>query len=520
MTLPVVAYNFYDDDLNIKLNSAPVLAADATFIYQGLASNTVHNLSATAINSAGLESAQSTPLPVRTEGNPTAGNLSGQAAIDALVTAFLEPNTTVDGAIIGISTLDGDYYRAYGGDRTTGLTLTTDYRMRFGSCTKMYTAILILAQVDAGHILLTDTLDMYVSGVPNGSVITIKQLLMMQSGIKDFLQEDPTVQQAYFLTPTANFDPLPYIRSYAPLFTPGTQCSYSNSNYVLLGMILEWCDTTFGAGRDIATIITEDCLQTLGLTQTEWPTGNFMTPLYSRGWEINAALPTVESSVAAAEASLPAILKAVLPSDPLTLVAFLQQVGLAATFGIPAGLQLTPEIEFTAVNPTYAGSAGVLDGTISDFVAFGKAIISGALLSPEMLQLREETFTTYLTYTPAHPWEGPGWMGMGLGVIQFGTWLGWIGNFGGYIAVLFANPTNGAVIAVMMNHAQSQALECFYEISYLLYPETTATVAPWILRPTGIPSAEAFGDLAVFVYEPPGDADGTTQIPHKVPYTI
>lgn len=45
------------------------------------------------------------------------------------------------------------------------------------------------------------------------------------------------------------------------------------------------------------------------------------------------------------------------------------------------------------------------------------------------------------------------------------------------------------------------------------YPPPTAD-------PTGISSAESFGDLEVFVYAPPGDSDGTTEIPHKVPYTI
>lgn len=425
----------------------------------------VGNRTVRSLSELGLELITAEPTP---EGDVLSPET--QATIDEMAIAKLKPNAAnVDGAIVGITTPGGDYYKAYGGDRTASSPLALEDKMRYGSISKIYLNRLVLAQIDAGHISFDDTLDMYVSGGPDWwQRVTIKNLLMMQSGIKDYLQQDPAVQQAYFLNPTSAINAMNYIRSYTtPLYEPGTSASYSNSNTILMGLILEWCDAEFGVGRDIRTIVIEDCLQALGLTESEWPTGNYMTAPYSRGWTPNLALPTIQGML-----------------GPLAF--------LAGLFGYPTAA----EIEWTAVHPSWGGAAGDLDGTIAHLVKFGQSLYAGALLSPEMQQLTEEVFTTYLTYTPANPWEGPGWMGFGLGIIQWGSWLGWIGSLGGYNSTMFYNTQNGAVIAVMMNNFAASSLALFYQIAYELYPESTL-IADWMVRPVGIPSGEAFGDMVV-----------------------
>lgn len=480
------------------LNNSPIPDGQP-FPYTGLDSGTDYSdrITISAVDNAGNET---TPVALRSLGaalvttNPSPTDLLPETTrntIDGFVAQYLKPNDVTDGAIIGVYTPTGSYYKAYGGDRTAGLALTIDHKMRYGSCTKMYTAILVLAQIDAGHLSFDDKLNQFVSGVANGDKITIKHLLMMQSGIEDYLQQDAAVAQSYFLTPTAAFDPLPHIRSYTPLYEPGTQSSYSNSNYILLGMILEWCDAQYGSGRDIRTIIQQDCLDALGITETEWPTGNYMATPYARGWAANLALPQIQAML-----------------GPFAF--------LAGLLGYPT----TAEIEWTAVSTGWAGAAGALDGTVAAAVKFGQALASGTLLSPAMKQLRDETFVTYLTYTPANPWEGPGWMGFGLGVIQWGSWLGWIGNLGGYKCTLFANPTNGAVIVVMMNHMSAQDVTLFYRIAYLLYPETT-TIQPSKVRVSGgIASTSTVGTPEVFVWHTPGDQDTKTDVALKVPFYI
>lgn len=485
----------------VKLNSTPIPEAGSLPI-AGLASGTNYapRITISAVDNAGNET---TPVTLASLGLTVATSTPGASdplpqstrdAIDGFVAQKLKPNTRTDGCVLGIYTPTGSYYKAYGGDRTAGLSLTIDHKMRYGSITKMYTGILVCRQIDLGRISLDDKLTDYVSGGPDfWNRITIKHLLMMQSGILDYLQQDGSVQQAYFLSPTATFDPMSKIPTYTtPLFEPGTSASYSNSNWVLLGKILEWVDAHFGTGRDIRTIMIEDCLQPLGLADTEWPTGNYLTPAYARGWTDNIALPTIQSIL-----------------GPFAF--------LAGLFGYPTAA----ELEFTAASTTWGGAAGALGGTISDLVKFGRAIATGALLSPQMKQLREEEFTTYAKYVPANPWEGPGWMGFGLGVVNWGRWLGWVGNLAGYIAVMFANPESGAVVAVILNNMQANTIDLFYRIAYLLDPASTLAIKPmWVRSLAGAASPRAFGPMAVYRWAPKGDSDGATQVPHKVPFTL
>ncbi|BCP02507.1 serine hydrolase domain-containing protein [Mycobacterium intracellulare] len=510
---PIAGYNFYVG--GTKNNSTVEL--DGAYTYTGLTNTTAYTLTFTFVNGSGTESAHYGSLSASTIAASREIPLETESAIDGYVADGLKPNTKVDGCLVGIYTPDFDFYKAYGGDRTTGLMLSTDMRMRYGSVTKMYTALLILAQIDAGNLSLDDKLSQFVDGVANGDIITIKHLLQMQSGIKDYLQQDAAVQQIYFLTPTVAFDPMPYIRSYTPLYEPGTQSSYSNSNYILLGKILEWLDAEHGTGRDISTIIREDLLEPQGLSETEWPTGDDMTAPYSRGWETNLALPVAEASAAAAEASIPFL--SMLFPDPLSLIAFLQSSGLGASFGIPPGLQLTPEIEGTSVNPDFGGAAGCIDGTIADLVKFGQVLGSAPMLSPEMKQLRDEDFVTYLTYVPSGA-NGPGWMGFGLGVIQWGSWLGWIGNLVGYHSVVFVNQDDGSVIAAIMNHMDGDPLTLFYNIAYLLNVDSTELREQTIRVDTVSVPEPTVKQPTVFVYHTPGDEDGNTAVPLKVPFYV
>ena len=462
----------------------------------------------TAVDNAGNESAPVTLADLGLSAvttSPTAGDELPQAtreAIDGFVTLILAPNTKCDGALVGVKTSTGSYFQAYGGDRTPNSPLTLDDKMRYGSVTKMYTGLLVLNRVDAGLLSLDDKLadfdrpEMVLSNIANADKITIKHLLMMQSGIKDYLQQDAAVMQQYFLNPTAEIDPMPLIRSYTPLYEPGTSSSYSNSNTVLLGKIAEWVDLEHGTGRDFRTIMYEDLLIPLGLDDTEWPTAVNMTPPYSRAWAKNEALPVIQSML-----------------GPFAF--------LAGIFGYPT----SEEIEWTAVHTSYAGAAGALAGTIADFVKFGEEFVGGALLSPDMVQLRNETFTTYAMYNPVNPYDGPGWMGYGLGLIAWGEWYGWVGNIGGYVSVLQANYVTGDVVGIIINHLDAavdlvNAINLNRKICYLIDPGSTLRSVTQAVRFDTHEATATFGDMSVYVYHEPGDEDGNTSVPLKVPFYI
>jgi D-alanyl-D-alanine carboxypeptidase len=71
-------------------------------------------------------------------------------------------------------------------DPDTGEAMTPDLFMRIGSNTKSFTTTAILQLVDQGLVGLDDPIEKYVSGVPNGDQITIRQLGMMRSGLFDY----------------------------------------------------------------------------------------------------------------------------------------------------------------------------------------------------------------------------------------------------------------------------------------------------------------------------------------------
>ncbi len=106
---------------------------------------------------------------------------------------------------------------------------------RIGSLTKTFTAAAIVQLAQQGKLSLHDPAATYIASFPWPHTITIEQLLTHQSGIPSY-SDIETLDRHREYTPgqlvgAAATQPL--------LFEPGTQWSYSNTNYVLLGMIVE-----------------------------------------------------------------------------------------------------------------------------------------------------------------------------------------------------------------------------------------------------------------------------------------
>ena len=490
----------------VAVNNVPQDNPDYTFI--DLVSDTEYEISATAVDYAGNESEMATPLSVTTLAhNPEDDPMSDidASAIDAIVaserTAGLGHALNA-GCQVYVTGPKGFYRKAFG--TAYGRALTLDDKMRFGSITKCATATLILAQIDAGHLSFEDTIDQFVDGIVNGDKITIRMLLMMRSGIKDYLQQDQAIQINYMLHPTQVFDPLPTIRSYPALHAPDAVTDYSNSNYFLLGKVLENLDATYGSGRTAREILNEDFCQAVGMTESEWPTGTLMQAPYARGWTDNPAWAQMVATV-----------------NSLPLAWLFGAIYWALVPSLSGGWPAVPNFEFTAADTGWANAAGAIGGTITDLVRFGEALRDGELISPEMKQLREEEFRTYIAYVPVSPEQGDGWSGSGLGVMKFQEWYGWIGNFCGYMAIVFYNPTNNAIIAIQGNYFGFPVLNMFYRIRYALWPESCIT-PPFTQRMlTEMTSdADEFGTGTLWTWHALGDADGTDVLPHKVPFYL
>ena len=114
-------------------------------------------------------------------------------------------------------------------------TPATNFRM--ASVSKQFTATAIMKLVDQGKLSLDDTLDKFFPGFPDyGKKITVKQLLTHTSGVPDYEELIPKGT-------TLQLDDLDIVQilldTKEPLFEPGSKWQYSNSAYVLLGMIAE-----------------------------------------------------------------------------------------------------------------------------------------------------------------------------------------------------------------------------------------------------------------------------------------
>ncbi|PSM43507.1 peptidase [Streptomyces dioscori] len=138
------------------------------------------------------------------------------------------------------------------GDLRTKKPRSAADRYRVGSITKTFTSTVVL-QLEAEHRLsLDDTVDTWLPGVVRGNGhdgrhITLRQLLNHTSGIYDYTVDDDFAR-TYFLKDgffEHRFDELSprdlvkIATSHAPDFTPGASWNYSNTNYVLAGMVIE-----------------------------------------------------------------------------------------------------------------------------------------------------------------------------------------------------------------------------------------------------------------------------------------
>jgi len=171
------------------------------------------------------------------------------------------------------------YRKAFGLANTElNIPMQPDMLFRIGSMTKQFTAIAILQLVEKGKIVLQDNIQKYIKDFPSkGYTITIENLLTQNSGIKDYLSEisNPSKQKETY-TPREGVD---YIKD-APLnFEPGSNYRYSNSNYYLLGYIIEMV-----TGETYEKYLQENVLDEAGLKNTFYIGSEKNTPDMAQGY--------------------------------------------------------------------------------------------------------------------------------------------------------------------------------------------------------------------------------------------
>jgi CubicO group peptidase (beta-lactamase class C family) len=156
------------------------------------------------------------------------------------------------------------FARAFGSADAAGTTpIALDTRFSMASASKMFTGAMIVKLVEDGRLRFTDTIDRY---LPADIVedawrrVTIDQLLSHRSGIGEYWTQEYSATKPDLRTAR---DFLPWIRKAGQAFAPGAEYRYSNSNYILLGLVIEHV-----TGGTYDEALRRMLLQPLGLSST------------------------------------------------------------------------------------------------------------------------------------------------------------------------------------------------------------------------------------------------------------
>jgi D-alanyl-D-alanine carboxypeptidase len=159
------------------------------------------------------------------------------ARIDALVNEALTSSGVPSASIAVVRGGRIVLARAYGQQSPQIATATPDALYPIASISKQFTAAAILILRDQGRLSLDDHVSRYVPGITGGDRITIRQLLSHTAGLQDYWPQDYSfAAMEHPVTPQQIVDRW----AHKPLdFEPGTQWQYSNTGYVVAGMIVE-----------------------------------------------------------------------------------------------------------------------------------------------------------------------------------------------------------------------------------------------------------------------------------------
>jgi D-alanyl-D-alanine carboxypeptidase len=195
--------------------------------------------------------------------------------------------TPVPGVLIGVWDGQGaNYVRTFGyADLAKRVPLTTADHFRIGSNTKTFVAAVILQLVDEHKLSLDDPLSRFNLGVtvPNAQNITIRELANMRSGL--FESYDTPQFDRMTITGDTRFDPRTLIGwavQQKPYFAPNQGYHYSNTNYLILGLVIE--SVTHDSVGDQ---IRKRFLVPFRLTQTSYPATQAMPEPWAHGYGLD-----------------------------------------------------------------------------------------------------------------------------------------------------------------------------------------------------------------------------------------
>lgn len=317
-------------------------------------------------------------------------------SVDAIMKKYKIPGAIIGAWVPG----QGEWVVTKGkADTKTGEAPKLDDHVRIASITKTFTATVVLQLVGEGKLKLDDTLNKFDLGlaVPNSDKITVRNLLNMTSGLFSYTA-DEDFWNTYTHDPKKPWTPKELVDisiKHGAVAPPGGAYDYNNTNYILLGLIIEKL-TGSTAGKEITTRI----IDKLPLKNTTFPADTAMPSPFMHGYTPN---PDGEASAAA-----------------------------------------TNDVSIST--PTAGWTAGAIISTQADIKRWLEALRSGELLTPEMHKEQ-------MTFGP------PNTDNYGLGLMGFTSFIGHSGEILGYNNAAYTQTKEDGVTIIVFINRYPNAIE-------------------------------------------------------------
>ncbi|MGH9271489.1 MAG: serine hydrolase domain-containing protein, partial [Ilumatobacteraceae bacterium] len=160
-----------------------------------------------------------------------------------------------------------------------------DDHRRLASVAKAFSGAAVLSLVDEGVMSLDDTIGERLPNLPDAwSAVTLRQLLDHTSGLPDYSGSD-AFASAVTASPAEAPPPaelLAYVEDQPLVFPPGTQYTYSNTDNITVGLMIEAV-----TGQDYADVLAERVFEPLELDNTSLPTGTELPEPFLHGYALD-----------------------------------------------------------------------------------------------------------------------------------------------------------------------------------------------------------------------------------------
>lgn len=304
--------------------------------------------------------------------------------------------------------------------------VTADTLFSIGSISKTFVAALVGRLAMSGAIGLDDPLSKYLPDYPNASNISLRQMLDHTSGIKDPF-DDPDMAAAILANPSQPWTTAQVLSWIGkPYFAPGTGYHYSNSNFILLGQVIEKA-----TGKSLASLVRSEFLTPLGLSHTFLQTEETITGSKAHGYMSPPARPKDNS----------------------------------------AGTMIPFTAEATAFGP-----AGAFVSTPSDLARWATALYGGNVLDQATLAAMVD-ISPMLPYKPATARS----YGLGFEETTIAGQVAWghVGHLDGFMSAMEYMPASHVTIVVLENAEWADPIgAAAYLAKVALSPTPTASAGP------------------------------------------